>query len=141
MIIDLAGNTIRSQIHDVYGNWNFGNPVLTSRHNLHSNLIPSQLSDYKRAIFRWISRGVYSGGFGQDKRKRRPEGWITSVECLQAPSDWCSRLGAGPGAGAPAAVVPTPVPGKIAVSGVAGPAPARRDCAITTAGMNSTRSR
>jgi len=78
----------------------------------------------------------------KDKRKRRPEGWITSVECLRAPSGWCSRLGAGAGeAGAPVAVVPTSVPGTTAASASAGPARARRGYGTTTAVTSSTRSR
>lgn len=89
---------------------------------------------YLRACIRAVS--------AKDKRKRRPEGWITSVECLRAPSGWCSRLGAAAGvAGAPVAVVPTSVPGTTAASASAEPARARRGYGTMTAVTSSTKSR
>lgn len=93
-----------------------------------------------RATSRCTSPSVYSGGFGKNKRKQRPEGWITSVECLRAPSGWCSRLGAEPAVEAPAAVDPT-VPGTTASAAAAGPAPVRPGYVTTTVDTSWTRSR
>ncbi|KAG7204248.1 hypothetical protein KM043_002074 [Ampulex compressa] len=39
----------------------------------------------------WISSGAHSVGFGKERRRGRPEGWITSVECPRAPSGWKER--------------------------------------------------
>lgn len=45
---------------------------------------------------RGCRRVVYSAKAGSSEE---PEGWITSVECLRAPSGWCSRFGAAAVAG------------------------------------------
>lgn len=87
-------------------------------------------------------RACRRGGFGEDRKKKRPEGWITSVECLQAPSGWCSRFAAAAGvAGAAAVAAGMAAEGKAAAAVAAERAPARPDCAITIAVTSSTRSR
>ena len=81
-------------------------------------------------------------GSARTAGRKEPEGWITFVECLQAPSGWCSRFGAAAGVAEAAAEAAAMLAGGTAAAAVAAErAPARPDCAITTAVTSSTRSR
>lgn len=82
---------------------------------------------------------MYSAKAGSTEE---PEGWITSVECLRAPSGWCSRFGAAAVAGGAAAAGGGRAgAGREAGAAEVVQAQARPDCATTTAVTSSTRSR
>lgn len=89
---------------------------------------------------RGCRRVVYSAKAGSSEE---PEGWITSVECLRAPSGWCSRFGAAAVAGGAEAAAGGGRAGAGREAGAAevARAQARPDCATTTAVTSSTRSR
>ncbi|KAF7393964.1 hypothetical protein HZH68_010783 [Vespula germanica] len=112
---------------------------------------PAAILETKERIFGGIassSEPSYLAGrfVGRNKRREAEESWITCVECLRAPSDWCSRLGAEPvvvveaPAEEEAALVRMASSVRVTSLGPPVPAPARPDCATTTAATNSTRS-
>lgn len=111
---------------------------------------PAAILETKERIFGGIassSEPSYLAGrfVGRKKRREAEESWIICVECLRAPSDWCSRLGAEP-----VVVVEAPaeeaalvrMASSVRVTSLGPPvlAPARPDCVTTTAATNSTRS-
>lgn len=84
-------------------------------------------------------------GLGGIKEREEEESWITCVECLRAPSDWCSRLGAeqvavvDPLAGGEEVHARMDSSATLTSSVQQGQAPVLQDYVTTTAATNSTK--